>query len=319
MEIVRRFPPPAFLLNSVVTIGTFDGVHLGHQAIVQRTLARAAQMGGPAVVVTFEPHPQLVVPRPDRPTIHLLSPLEEKATLLAEQGVELLVALPFTAEVAKMAPAEFVKKVLHESLHASHVVIGSDHTFGKGRSGTAATLGQLGAELGFQVEVVDKIVVDGAAVSSTRIRRLLAQGEVAAAARLLGRFYAVHGTVVKGRGLGRQLGYPTANIRPPAQKLVPDSGIYAVLIHLGGETLRGILNIGVRPTFGDLTGEPVLEVHIYDYEGELYGQELTVEFLGRIRGERRFASSRELVRQIEADKEASQTFFANMERRDSCP
>lgn len=271
------------------------------------------------MVVTFEPHPQLVVRRPDRPAIHLLSPLEEKASLLAEMGVELLVALPFTAEVAKMAPEEFARGVLSQSLHASHVVVGYDHTFGKDRSGTAATLRQLGAELGFQVEIVDKIVVDGAPVSSTRIRRLLTQGKVAAAARLLGRHYAVHGTVVEGRGLGRQLGYPTANIRPPAEKLIPASGIYAALIHLGGEKLRGILNIGVRPTFGEQTGKPVLEVHIYDYDGELYGHELTVEFLGRIRGERRFESSHELVRQIEADKVASRTFFANIERRDSCP
>jgi len=319
MEIIRRFPPRAFLTDTVVTIGTFDGVHLGHQAIIQTAIARAAERKRRAVVIPFEPHPQLVVQRADRPAIRLLSPLEEKAQLLADIGVELLVALPFTAAFAEMEPGEFVRQVLCESLGASHVVVGYDHTFGRDRRGTIETLQRFGKTLGFSVEVVDKIVVDGAPVSSTRIRHLLAQGQVAAASRLLGRNYAVRGKVVRGRGLGRQLGYPTANLLPPQEKLIPQSGIYAVLIHLGNGKRRGILNIGVRPTFGDHTGEPILEVHIYDYDGELYGQELVVEFLGRIRGERRFDSSYELARQIEADKVASEAFFANIERRDSCP
>ncbi|MBC7188163.1 MAG: bifunctional riboflavin kinase/FAD synthetase [Calditrichaeota bacterium] len=316
MEIVRSVPPSGFLQSSVVTVGTFDGVHLGHRAIIQRTLARAARKDRPAVVVTFEPHPQLVVRRPDRPVLHLLSTFEEKAGLLEGTGVEILVALPFTAAIAELSPAEFVQRVLCESLGASDVVVGYDHTFGKGRSGTIDTLRALGKKLHFEVEVVHKVVVDGAAVSSTRIRQLLAHGDVAAAAHLLGRNYTVRGTVVSGRGLGRQLGYPTANIRPAKEKLIPQSGIYAVRVAIGERTKRGILNIGVRPTFGGETEATVLEVHIYDYEGELYGKEIGVEFLGRIRGERRFDSPYDLARQIEADVVASQAFFENTERRD---
>ncbi|MCR4437439.1 MAG: bifunctional riboflavin kinase/FAD synthetase [bacterium] len=316
MEIVRSVPPSGFLQSSVVTVGTFDGVHVGHRAIIQRTLARAARKDRPAVVVTFEPHPQLVVRRPDRPGIHLLSTFQEKAGLLEGIGVEFLVALPFTEGLAEYGPAEFVQRVLCQSLGASDVVVGYDHTFGKGRSGTIDTLRTLGAKLHFEVEVVDKVVVDGAPVSSTRIRQLLAQGNVLAAARLLGRNYTVRGTVVSGRGLGRQLGYPTANIRPPKDKLIPQSGIYAVRVEIGECTKRGILNIGVRPTFGGATEVPVLEVHIYDYDGELYGEEIGVEFLGRIRGERRFDSAHDLARQIEADVMASQAFFENTERRD---
>ncbi|MDZ7270092.1 MAG: bifunctional riboflavin kinase/FAD synthetase [candidate division KSB1 bacterium] len=312
MEIIQRFPPPGFREKSVVTIGTFDGVHVGHRAIIERVVVRAAQENLPAVVVTFEPHPQLVVPRPDRPHIHLLSLFEEKVALLEALGVTVVVALPFSNELAQTEPGDFVRSVLHEALGAARVVVGYDHTFGKGRSGTVTMLHELGVTFGFDVEVVPKLMVDGAPVSSTRVRQLLTNGDVSGAARLLGRNYTLQGTVVQGRGLGRKLGYPTANLNPPAAKLVPKSGTYAVLVHLDGRRFRGLLNIGVRPTFGEPSAGPVLEVHIYDYEGQLYGETVSVEFLGRIRGEQRFASSRELVRQIEADKEASQAFFANV-------
>ncbi len=233
MEIVQSFPPAAFLEKSVVTIGTFDGVHVGHRTIIATVVARAARQKVPAVVVTFEPHPQLVVPRPDRPLIHLLSPFPEKVALLEELGVDIVVALPFSSQLAQMAPAEFVQRILCGSLGARQVVVGDDHTFGRARSGTVTTLRELGAKWGFAIEVLSKVLVDGAPVSSTRVRQLLARGDVAAAARLLGRNYAVQGLVERGRGLGRQLGYPTANLRPPAEKLVPQSGIYAVLVHVG--------------------------------------------------------------------------------------
>ncbi|HEX7070374.1 MAG TPA: bifunctional riboflavin kinase/FAD synthetase [Rhodothermales bacterium] len=288
--------------RSVVTVGTFDGVHLGHQALLRYVLGRAADRGGRSTVVTFEPHPREVV---HGEAVRLLSTLDERAELIREQGIDLVVAVRFTPEFARMSAEDFVRNVLVRQIGLQEIVIGYDFSFGRGREGDARLLRQIGQESGFTVDVLPAEIVDAHVVSSSAIRDLLVEeGDVAGAKRLLGRRYALSAEVVRGDGRGRTIGYPTANLRPlDTRKVVPKQGVYAVRVKSSGspDWYGAMMNIGRRPTFGG--NDLQIEAHLFDFEADLYGATLTVEFVERMREERRFSSVEDLVQQLSRDEE----------------
>ncbi|MFI5329731.1 MAG: bifunctional riboflavin kinase/FAD synthetase [Desulfobaccales bacterium] len=285
------------LARTVVTIGNFDGVHLGHRVILARVVQRARELGGQAVAITFDPHP-LKLLRPEM-ALPLLTTPEQKLQLLTACGLDAAVVLPFTPEFAALGAREFVRQYFCERLQVREVVIGHDYCFGRGREGNIDLLKEMGAGSGFTVQVVWAVEAEGAVVSSSLIRALLRLGKVGEAGRLLGRAYGVSGQVVRGKGRGAKLlGVPTANIRP-VNELLPASGIYAVRVHRGAEVLPGVANIGTCPTFDN--SEFSLEVHLLDFSGDLYGEDLGVDFSARLREERRFPSIEALAAQIYAD------------------
>ena len=277
---------------SVVAVGAFDGLHLGHQAILRR--ARERGQGAAPVVVSFDPHPDVVLSRSPFHFPPPLTPLPEKRRRLAAMGVERLDVIPFTRELASLSPEEFVDRFLLERHRMHALVVGADFALGKGRAGNVDRLREIGSGRGFDVEAVALLEREGAPISSTRIRGLLRSGRVAEAAALLGRFYDWSAVVVRGEGIGRSLGFPTANLRLHEEKLVPADGIYAVWARLPGEEPRaGAMSIGMRPTFDGQVR--TYEVHVLDWSGELVGRDLEVEFVDYLRPEARFESAAALV------------------------
>jgi len=297
MRIIRgleSFPPEG--PGTVVALGVFDGVHLGHRAILETARERGRRTGLEALACTFDPHP-LEVLEPERAPAPLAT-LEERLALIAELGLDATVVVAFTPELARMEPEAFVKDVLVGRLRAREVVLGFNHTFGRGARGDARLLRALGERLGFAVHVMPPLVVDGQPVSSSAIRAALEQGDVERARRYLGRPYALAGEVVAGAGRGRALGVPTANLRPERPVLLP-RGVYAAHAETGAGRYAAVVNIGVRPTFGETT--PVVEAHLLDFAGVLYGQRLRLAFAARLRDERRFPDVEALRRQIAED------------------
>ncbi len=288
---------------SVLTVGTFDGVHLGHQAILAYLIERAAKVDGCSVVVSFDPHPREVVLGEQVP---LLTTLDERADLLEAHGIDRFVVLPFTRDLSNLEPEDYVEQILIETVGLREVVIGYDHRFGRNRKGSRETLETLGARHGFSVDVIPEQLVHEATVSSSRIRKLLAdEGDVATAADLLGQPYFLTGTVIRGDGRGRTIGYPTANLRVHGdRKLVPKIGVYAVRVEHGGEQFGGMMNVGRRPTF-ETDGAVNVEVHLFDFDRDLYGDTLRVAFAARIRDEVKFDGPEALVAQLRKDEETS--------------
>lgn len=312
MEVIAEpaaCPRPAS--GTVVTIGAYDGVHLGHRALLARVRAMADQLGAAAAVVTFDRHPATVVRPQSAP--RLLTDLDQKLELLARTGLDYAYVVRFDEARAAESAEEFVADVLVGCLAARAVVVGHDFHFGRGRRGDVPLLQHMGAELGFDVLGI-ALVDDGRgaeAVSSTRIRRLLAAGDAAAAAELLGRPHEVRGVVVEGDRRGRQLGYPTANVVVPADILLPADGIYAGWYRRpDGAAHPAAISLGRRPTFYDDAPVPVLEAHLLDFDGQLYGERAGVCFVSRLRGEERFESVPALVAQMDADVEAARTALA---------
>ncbi len=286
-----------------VTIGNFDGVHLGHRELLRRTVARARSAGAAAVALTFTPHPvRFFSPRS---RFYEITAPDEKAELIGQMGIDALVVEPFDGEVGRMWPADFAREVLARRLRARWVVVGYDFTFGRNRTGSPAALAEMGRELGFDVEVVPPLMRGGAIVSSSRIRELLLAGRVREAAELLCRPYRLSGPVVTGAGRGRKLGFPTANVQF-AQELIPLPGVYLVEAEVDGVRRRGVANVGFNPTFGE--NSLGVEVHILDFEGDLYGKAMSVSFRDRIRDERKFKSAEELARQIAKDVQYAREF-----------
>jgi riboflavin kinase/FMN adenylyltransferase len=291
---IEKVPPEA--KGAAVAIGNFDGVHRGHQALLQTAREAAAKSGAKAGVILFEPHPRELF-QPDKPHFRLTS-LARKLQLLEQQGMGLAVVLRFDARLAGLAAAEFIDRVLVDALAVSHVVVGYDFRFGKARGGDPETLKQAGASRGFGVTVVSQVAEAGEVFSSSAIRAELAQGDVAGAAEMLGHWWRVRGTVVRGANRGTGLGFPTANLAmPPGTALA--HGIYAVWVWLDGHAHPGAAYLGTRPTFDD--GAPMLEVFLLDYEGDLYGREIDVEFIAHIRGDRSFDTTEALKAQMDAD------------------
>jgi riboflavin kinase/FMN adenylyltransferase len=284
-----------------VAVGVFDGLHIGHRALFERARDRA--QGNACVAVSFEPHPDVVLAREFRPMAPL-TPLPEKRARLARMGVDLHV-LAFTRELAALEPEAFVTQYLVAPFAPRWLVVGEDFALGRGRAGTVARLRELGTVHGFEVEAVPLERRDGEPVTSTRIRELLAEGRVAEAARLLGRSYGFTALVVGGDRKGRTLGFPTANLRLHDEQQVPAHGIYAVWARIAGEATwrMGAMSVGVRPTFGG--GLRTLEVFLLDFEGDLYGRDLTVEFAAWLRPEQAFPGPEELVRAMRADVDAA--------------
>lgn len=297
MRIVRgleSYPPEA--PGAAVALGVFDGVHLGHRAILATAVARARASGLQALACTFDPHPAEVLQPAQAPAP--ISTLDERLALLAETGVDASVVLAFTAELAAVEPEAFVKDVLLERLHARDVVVGFNHTFGRGARGSAQLLQALSQRLGFRCDVVPPLLIDGVAVSSSEVRAALKAGQVERANRYLGRPYAVGGQVVQGAGRGRSLGFPTANIRPDRPLLVP-AGVYACRAQVDGQSHPAVVNIGVRPTFEER--RLVVEAHLLDFSGTLYGCAIRVMFVSRLREERKFPGPEALREQIGLD------------------
>lgn len=288
--------------SPVVAIGNFDGVHLGHQALVRAAVADARACGGAAVVLTFDPHPVRVL-APERAPRTLFT-LGQRAEILAALGVDAVAVLGFDASVAALPPEQFARDVLVGKLGARVVVVGERFRFGRARAGDAAHLASLGGELGFRVHTVPAVVLDGLPVSSSRIRKALARGDVDDAARLLGRVFFIDGRVVRGDGRGRSLGVPTANLEVQGETL-PAAGVYAGRARAGtpGADWPCVVNLGERPTFGG--GTATVEAHLLGFLGDLYGAELRLSFVRRLRDERRFAGEQELVAQIRRDIEAA--------------
>jgi riboflavin kinase/FMN adenylyltransferase len=280
-------------------IGNFDGVHRGHARLVAETVAAARQLGGRSVVLTFDPHPARVLAPGSAPAS--LVGLAQKAELLGALGVDTLAVLPFTPAMASLPAEAFARDVLGSCLGAAAVVVGDGFRFGHGRTGDAALLSELGRTLGWSVTTVPPVTHLGEPISSTRVRRALAAGDVAAATELLGRHFFVDGAVEAGEGRGRGLGFPTANVASTNETL-PANGVYACLFTMGGEPAReAVANLGTRPTFEAGGAAPRLEVHVLDTERDLYGREVRVSFVERLRGEERFADADALVRQIAED------------------
>ncbi|MDI3407210.1 bifunctional riboflavin kinase/FAD synthetase [Streptomyces cavernicola] len=277
--------------RSVVTIGSYDGVHRGHQLIIGRAVERARELGVPAVVVTFDPHPSEVV----RPGSHppLLAPHHRRAELMAELGVDALLILPFTAEFSRLAPADFVAKVLVDQLHACVVVEGPNFRYGHKAAGDVALLAELGGTYDYEVELVDLFVSGeaggGAPFSSTLTRRLVAEGDVEGAAEILGRPHRVEGVVVRGAQRGRELGFPTANVETLPHTAIPADGVYAGWLHADGETMPAAISVGTNPQFDGTTR--TVEAYAIDRVGlDLYGQHVAVDFLAFVRGQQTFDS-----------------------------
>ncbi|MNX89432.1 Riboflavin biosynthesis protein RibF [compost metagenome] len=282
---------------SVVAIGMFDGIHQGHRAVIAQAKAIAAREGLPCVVFTFVGHPRAVL-RPDYP-VPLLTTWEEKQALLAELGVDLVIGAHFTPAFSAIDAREFIRRILAEQLAARHVVVGYNFAFGHQQSGNVETLQALGPDHGFAVTVVPPCTDDGAPVSSSRIRKLLATGHVEEANRLLGRAYTLSGLVVKGDQRGRLLGFPTANVAADPQKLLPAYGVYAGHARWDGHSNPCVVNLGMRPTFDP--PQLRIEAHLLDYAGDLYDRTMTLELTHRLRPEQAFKSIDALVSQIRAD------------------
>jgi riboflavin kinase / FMN adenylyltransferase len=286
--------------RSVVTLGTFDGVHRGHRSIIEYLLLRSNENGGPATVITFDPHPREIV-RGRR--VPLLTTIDERADILERLGVDRFIVLRFTDQMARMPARGFVEEILVGSVGMSEIVIGYDHAFGRNREGNASLLKSMAPRHDFCVDIIPAQVVNTDVVSSSKIRKALESGRTDEAAALLGRPYGMTGEVVPGDRRGRTIGFPTANLRlGDDRKIVPTNGVYAVRVRSSRmEGLAyGMMNIGVRPTVDGLNRK--LEVNLFDFDGDLYGHELRVEFLGRLRDEHKFDSVESLREQLHEDK-----------------
>lgn len=293
---------PPTVAGTVVTVGTFDGVHRGHHDVLGRLVARARASGMPSLLVTFEPHPLDVVNPSAAPP--LLTSHDEKLEILATCGLDYVAVVPFTPALASYGAEEFVERILRARFRMRELLIGYDHGFGKARAGDASVLRDLGARDGFHVEVVEPVTLpDGRAISSTAIRRAVAGGDLERAAAGLGRRYAVAGTVGRGEQRGRSLGFPTLNLTVPPRKLLPPEGVYVVRAETPRGSFGGMLSLGPRPTFGDT--KVSFEVYLMDVEGDFYDAHVRVEIVERLRGIRDFASPAALVEQMRLDETAA--------------
>ncbi|HEV7839044.1 MAG TPA: bifunctional riboflavin kinase/FAD synthetase [Gemmatimonadaceae bacterium] len=291
---------PPYVKGAVITVGTFDGVHRGHRDVVERLVARSRSLKIPSVLVTFEPHPLEIVNPAAAP--QLLTTHYEKLEVLTETGIDYVAVLPFTSELAAFSAEDFVELVLRRRFRLRELLIGYDHGFGRQRAGNVDVLRTLGERDGFKVEVVDAVATpDGHSVSSTSIRRAIAGGDLERACAGLGRPYSVSGRVVQGSQRGRTIGFPTLNLGPPpARKLLPPEGVYAVRVQTPRGPVGGMMNLGPRPTFGDAATS--LEAHLFDTNGDFYGTDVRIDFVRRLRETRKFASVEQLKAQLQHDE-----------------
>jgi riboflavin kinase / FMN adenylyltransferase len=296
--------------NPVLTLGNFDGVHLGHQAIFRKVVSRALEIGGSSIAFTFEPHPLKVI-APER-SPRLLNTFHGKMKLLEAAGIEIVVCAHFTRAFADQNPEDFAREVLHETIGVREVYVGYDYAFGKGREGSIESLKRMGRTYGFDVGVIEAIRVNDVVVSSSVIRDYLSAGQVGEASVLLGRHYSIEGEVVHGANRGKSLGFPTANMRA-ASELIPGIGVYAVRVFVEGCSFRGVTSIGVRPTFD--SGPVSIEVYLLDFQGNLYGKQMEIVFIQRLRGEKKFSDAGALVHQIRKDVQDAELVLKDTDDR----
>ena len=285
--------------NPVLTIGTFDGVHLGHQVILKRLSEIAREINGEVTLLTFHPHPRQIL-YPEQKDLLLLTTQKEKIILLERFGVDNLVFQPFSYEFSRLSYDDFVKQIIVEGIHAKKVVIGYDHHFGHNREGGLKQLALLSGIYHFEVEEIPEQDIDYAAISSSRVRKALMAGDLQSANHLLGHLYSIEGKVVKGKQLGRTLGFPTANLETASDKLIPMNGIYAVTTSIKGISYKAMLSIGHRPTFDN--GAKSVEVNVIDFNDDLYGQEIAISLHYYLRPEKKFDTKEELIEQMKQDK-----------------
>ncbi|WP_420440794.1 bifunctional riboflavin kinase/FAD synthetase [Candidatus Palauibacter sp.] len=302
---------PPHVRGTVVTVGTFDGVHLGHREILRDVRRRARARNGHAVLLTFDPHPLSVVRPEVAPT--LLTLPNEKKEILAQAGLDYVAFVSFTLEFSRYSPEKFVEDIIVPRFRPAEVVIGYDHGFGRGRAGDVTVLERLGGIHGFEVSVVGGVETDGSPVSSTRVRQAVSAGDMEGAAAGLGRPYSFRGTVIRGLGRGRTLGFPTANLTPPPpDKLLPAEGIYVVRATLGSERIDGLLHLGARPTFAGFP--PAIELFLIDFERDIYGERVIVDVLHRLREVRAFESGDDLAAQMRRDLADGRAYLRKMDR-----
>ena len=307
MKVYRHIDEINHDSNTIITIGTFDGIHLGHQEIIKKLFERSRYHKGRSFLITFHPHPRKVVSKSNN--IKILSKPDEKISILEKMGLENLFIINFTPEFSQQSPASFINDFLVLKIGLREIVVGHDHKFGKGREGTFETLESLSKSLKFEMSIVDEFKVNNEPVNSTKIRNALSQGDVRKANSFLGREYIFTGKVIEGDKRGRELGYPTANILlDDADKLLPGLGIYAACVIIDNEKFPGLLSIGKRPTFYD-NGEIIPEVYIYDFDRNIYNKKIAVAVIDKIRDEEKFSSPEDLINQMNKDKEAGIRIF----------
>ena len=299
------------LVAPAIALGNFDGVHCGHRRLLEETVRAAERTGGDALVLTFDPHPAQVLAARFAPP--LLTGRERKLELIAETGINACIVEPFTRDLAALSPQDFLQTILCDIVGARHIVVGYDFTYGHKRAGTTHTLRAFGQARDIAVDIIDPVTIDGIVASSTKVREFVSAGKLEGARLLLGRNFDVDGTVVRGAGRGRTIGINTANILPKKRLLLPKSGVYAAMVTLLDSSERsrlgGVANLGTNPTFTE-SGEMSLEVHLLNFSGDLYGQQLRVEFVRRLRGEQRFPTADALVGQIHADIDQARQYVA---------
>jgi riboflavin kinase/FMN adenylyltransferase len=295
------------LPNAVAAIGTFDGVHFGHQKIIRRLCEIAAATGGESVILTFFPHPRLIID-PENQDLKMINTIAEKAKILEELGVDHLIITPFTRDFSNLTAEEYITEVLVGKIGIKHLIVGYDHRFGKDRKGGMAELIKFAEPLGYTVEEIPEQDINDVSVSSTKIRKALLSGDVALAAKFLGYHFSLHGRVIKGDKIGRTIGYPTANIFIEENyKLIPSDGIYAVTVAMNGNTYKGMAYIGQRPTINGMTRN--IEVNIFDFNQEIYGQYVTMYFMEFLRHDVKFTGLEALKDQLKKDKEDTIAYF----------
>lgn len=289
-------------VNPIVTIGTFDGIHLGHRAVINRLKEYAKIYGGETVVFTFHEHPRLVT-SPDETNLRLLTTLEEKKQLFADLGIDCLVVFPFTKEFSELTYSEFIQQILVDKIKTYCLVVGYDHQFGKNREGCLEYLQQSSEKLNFKIEKLEPLLIDNTYINSTLIRHELQAGNITTANRYLGYPFSLQGKVVSGKEIGRTIGFPTANIQASdVNKLIPGNGVYAVNVKVDDKTFGGMLNIGTCPTFNRNADNRSIEVNIFDFDGNIYNKEITLFFIDKIRDEQRFDGAHALTEQLKKDK-----------------
>ncbi len=310
MRVYYQIKDLAAISNPVVTIGTFDGVHTGHIEILELLKKIAHDIQGETLIITFHPHPRKVL-YPDDDSLKLLTTIDEKLQLFEKIGIDHIVILPFAPEISQLEPEDFVKDILINGIGAKHLVIGHDHRFGKNRKGDFNTMLELSEEYHFVVEEIPPFLMDGITVSSTKIRNALTQNtDLEKVNHLLGRNYSLTGKVVEGNKNGQKLGFPTCNLYiEDSNKLIPEKGVYVAWAYIKGKRLHAVVNIGNRPTF-NLKGI-VVEAHLLNFSGDLYGEQITLEFIERVRDEKKFESLDALKIQIGKDIETAEKIFAN--------
>lgn len=295
--------------KTIVTLGTFDGVHIGHNAILDKICKAAQQENLESVILTFFPHPRLIVS--NNYDIKLLNTIEEKAILLEKKGIQNFIVHPFDKTFSELSPREFVTQVLVDKLNIQKIIIGHDHKFGKDRAADFNDLINFGKEFGFEVEEISAQQINEVSVSSTRIRNALLEGNVSLAKDYLGYPYLLTGNVVKGNQLGRTINFPTANIEIPEDyKLIPKNGVYVVTVNVNNQTVIGMMNIGVKPTLGE--NKLSIEVHLLDFDADIYNQKIQVHILEKLREEQKFESFQALQVQLEKDKQNTIHYFENL-------